>query len=641
MPPRADLLPGTLDLLILKAVSLGSLNGYAIMERIEQMTGGALLVEQGALYPALYRLEHRGLLATEWGTSENNRRAKFYSLTAAGRHAAEDRARQLEPAGDGDGERPRDPRPRGVRWWPPACDRGCGACSRAAASSATWPTRWPSISQRAPSTGRGRACRGKRRRGAPAWSSAPSTRCKEDCRQARGLRWLDELRADLTYAGRALRASPLFTSVTVAILAIAIGANTAVFSVVEAVMLRRLPVLRPDQLRELAWIEPPDNTWKFRYDGSTQPLADGGRLMTSFAYPVYTQLRDRSTAFASLFLFATREVNLDAGGRARQASALAVSANFLDGLGTTPLIGRGIRPEDDRVDAPHVVVLSHRLWQADFGGDPRILGRTIRVNARAGGRRRRDPPGLRGHRSGSTVRSAAADRQLRRRARGTRPAGRRASLGLPRDGTAAPRRRRRPGPRRDGCPAARGAAFGFSPGDAGASAATRRQPRRPGPRPAAPDLRAAAVSAHGDDGRRAVHRLRQRGRPAAGAHRGPPARDGDAPGARRGTGPARAPAAHRECRPLRPGRVGRRRAGLHRPRQPASGAQPGRDADRAGPRHEPVGAGLLDRHVPDRRARVRAAPGPPRHARRRPARARPRGRGPRHRRAPALRRPDR
>ena len=85
MPPRADLLPGTLDLLILKAVSLGSLHGYAVLQRIEQMTGGALLVEQGALYPALYRLEHRGLLATEWGTSENNRRAKFYSLTDDGK----------------------------------------------------------------------------------------------------------------------------------------------------------------------------------------------------------------------------------------------------------------------------------------------------------------------------------------------------------------------------------------------------------------------------------------------------------------------------------------------------------------------------------------------------------------------------
>jgi PadR family transcriptional regulator PadR len=85
MPPRADLLPGTLDLLILKAVSLGSLHGYAVLLRIEQMTGGALLVEQGALYPALARLEHRGLLDTEWGTSDNNRRAKYYSLTAEGR----------------------------------------------------------------------------------------------------------------------------------------------------------------------------------------------------------------------------------------------------------------------------------------------------------------------------------------------------------------------------------------------------------------------------------------------------------------------------------------------------------------------------------------------------------------------------
>lgn len=85
MPPRADLLPGTLDLLILKAVSLGSLHGYAVLLRIEQMTGGALLVEQGALYPALTRLEHKGLLAAEWGTSENNRRARFYSLTAEGR----------------------------------------------------------------------------------------------------------------------------------------------------------------------------------------------------------------------------------------------------------------------------------------------------------------------------------------------------------------------------------------------------------------------------------------------------------------------------------------------------------------------------------------------------------------------------
>jgi PadR family transcriptional regulator PadR len=85
MAPQADLLPGTLDLLILKAVSLGEHHGYGVLLRIEQLTGGALSIEQGALYPALYRLEHQGLLDTEWGTSDNNRKAKFYRLTADGR----------------------------------------------------------------------------------------------------------------------------------------------------------------------------------------------------------------------------------------------------------------------------------------------------------------------------------------------------------------------------------------------------------------------------------------------------------------------------------------------------------------------------------------------------------------------------
>lgn len=85
MATQAQLLPGTLDLLILRAVSLGPLHGYAVLLRIEQISAGALLIEQGALYPGLYRLERQGLLRTSWGISENNRRAKFYELTATGR----------------------------------------------------------------------------------------------------------------------------------------------------------------------------------------------------------------------------------------------------------------------------------------------------------------------------------------------------------------------------------------------------------------------------------------------------------------------------------------------------------------------------------------------------------------------------
>ena len=90
MAESAEILPGTLDLLILKAVSLGQLHGYGVLLRIQQISGGALLIEQGALYPALYRLEHQGLIAGEWGVSDNNRRAKYYSLTPAGRKRLRD-----------------------------------------------------------------------------------------------------------------------------------------------------------------------------------------------------------------------------------------------------------------------------------------------------------------------------------------------------------------------------------------------------------------------------------------------------------------------------------------------------------------------------------------------------------------------
>jgi transcriptional regulator len=81
----ADLLPGTLDVLVLKAASLGPLHGYGILLRIQQISQSLLQIEQGSLYPALYRLEHAGLIESEWGVSDNNRRAKFYTLTRSGR----------------------------------------------------------------------------------------------------------------------------------------------------------------------------------------------------------------------------------------------------------------------------------------------------------------------------------------------------------------------------------------------------------------------------------------------------------------------------------------------------------------------------------------------------------------------------
>jgi PadR family transcriptional regulator, regulatory protein PadR len=103
MVDRMTLLPGTLDLLILRAVSLGKLHGYGVLLRIQQISNDNLLIEQGTLYPALYRLEQQGLIAGEWGTSDNNRRAKYYTLTRKGqtrlRQETEDWTRMVRVMG--------------------------------------------------------------------------------------------------------------------------------------------------------------------------------------------------------------------------------------------------------------------------------------------------------------------------------------------------------------------------------------------------------------------------------------------------------------------------------------------------------------------------------------------------------------
>jgi predicted permease len=206
---------------------------------------------------------------------------------------------------------------------------------------------------------------------------------QEECRQARGLRWIDELGADLVYAWRRMRAAPAFTAVAVAILAMTMGANVAVFSVLDAVLLRMLPVERPHELRELAWIQPKDSMMEMSYNGSMRPYPGGGRIATSFSYPVYTSLRDRSTGFAELFLFEDQTLDVGDGGRQTPRPALLVSGTFMRGLSVRPAIGRGIEPDDDRPGAPPVAVISYGLWQRQYGGAAAAVGRTLTVNGLA------------------------------------------------------------------------------------------------------------------------------------------------------------------------------------------------------------------------------------------------------------------
>ena len=100
MTKNAELLRGTLDMLILKAVSLGPQHGYGVLIRIEQLSKGVLQIEQGSLYPALYRLEHKGFLESEWGESDNNRKAKFYRLTSSGKRQLRSETQSWKLLGD-------------------------------------------------------------------------------------------------------------------------------------------------------------------------------------------------------------------------------------------------------------------------------------------------------------------------------------------------------------------------------------------------------------------------------------------------------------------------------------------------------------------------------------------------------------
>jgi predicted permease len=206
-------------------------------------------------------------------------------------------------------------------------------------------------------------------------------RYKDECRQSLGLRLADELRADLRCSWRQMRKSPAFSLLAIAILAVGIGANVAVFSAVHAVLLRMLPVQQPEQIRRVEWSA--RRTGFFRsYNGSMRREA-GGRVGWSVSYPVYQHLRDGASSFSGLFAFTGSPVRLNVAthGRADIASGQIVSGNYFTTLGTTALLGRTFVPEDDRygsVSPP--AVLSFAYWQRAFGGSTEVLGQTVSVN---------------------------------------------------------------------------------------------------------------------------------------------------------------------------------------------------------------------------------------------------------------------
>jgi predicted permease len=181
---------------------------------------------------------------------------------------------------------------------------------------------------------------------------------------------------DLRYGARILFKRPGFTLIAVITLALGIGANTALFSVVDAMLLRMLPVKEPERLVFFKAIFP-QGFRVSRYNGS--PDSDPNKR-TSLPYQSFQRMRERQTVVSDIFAFGSVGLNVNANGQSDVASGQVVSGNYYAGLGVLPLLGRTITDDDDRAVAPPVAVLSYRYWQQRFVGDPTVIGKQINLN---------------------------------------------------------------------------------------------------------------------------------------------------------------------------------------------------------------------------------------------------------------------
>jgi predicted permease len=208
---------------------------------------------------------------------------------------------------------------------------------------------------------------------------------KEDCREARGVAFVETMVQDLRYAFRMLRNAPGFSAVVVLTLGLGIGANTAIFSFVNAVLLSSLPVRNPEQLALPQWTAHswPHNIGTSSYGDCEHLENPNGGINSgcSLSYPMFDQIRHRKDLFSSVTAFAgTTLMDVSGNGPASMASGELVSGEYFQTLGVTAVVGRTLQLDDDRPGAAPVLVLRYDYWQRMFAGSASAVGRTVRLN---------------------------------------------------------------------------------------------------------------------------------------------------------------------------------------------------------------------------------------------------------------------
>ena len=298
---RSDLPQGTLDLLILKVLAPEPLHGYAIAQRLQQVSRDVVQVQQGTLYPALHRLEQRGYLAATWKASDTGRDAKFYKLTKQGQAQLESRHGELGAPGAGDRPDPAAGRRPAMTWF--------GRFGRRAALDRDLDRELQDHLERRTQALVAAGLTPAQARRQARIESGGAEQVKEAVRDVRGTRWAHDAAQDVRYGIRSLRKSPGLVIAALLSMGLGIGANTAIFSLVDALLLRALPVERPGEL----------------------VVVHGG----SWTNPIWEALRDRMAGrvAGAARLVATSGSTCRTAARPIRSTALMVSGRFFETLG--------------------------------------------------------------------------------------------------------------------------------------------------------------------------------------------------------------------------------------------------------------------------------------------------------------------
>jgi macrolide transport system ATP-binding/permease protein len=381
-PARVELLQGTLDVLILRTLLNEPKHGHAIAKHIQRTSEEVLQVETGSLYPALHRLEAKGWVAASWELSEKGKTRPVLSPHAARTQTTRHRTVEL---GDVLAGHELDPEPRGPGGPMISFFRKLGwlAHRRSKAEQLAAELQFHLEEETEEHQAAGMSV--QEARGAARRELGNLGLVHEDTRAAWGWILLEQLAQDLRYGARTMLRNPAFTALASLSLALGIGANTAIYSFMDALLMRSLPVADPASLVALKWHitakKGTENTVVHQGSGYFDDDPRLGFISPIFPYPAFEQLRKSSSALSVVVAYhPAGKLNFFARQQADIAGGEYVSGDYFRGLGIVPAAGRLIAGADDRAGVPAVLVLSYGFAQTRFGYAAGAVGQKVLID---------------------------------------------------------------------------------------------------------------------------------------------------------------------------------------------------------------------------------------------------------------------